>query len=156
MESRRTTLYLIDERKAGSMAGRISSANRPILVAPAFIIYAPQFRLMDFDLDPFSPPFRRRFISSRKYNRKFFYFLVKILETIVVVVVVVAVLKKMGHAWKFFFPPERIREKQEDRCWVRLIFHIKSVQREFSRGKQSRALVSMGGVEREAGRVTDG
>lgn len=52
MESRRTTLYLIDERKAGSMAGRISSANRPILVAPAFIIYAPQFRLMDFDLDP--------------------------------------------------------------------------------------------------------
>ena len=116
MESRRTTLYLIDERKAGSMAGRISSANRPILVAPAFIIYAPQFRLMDFDLDPFSPPFRRRFISSRKYNRKFFYFLgfiswyknyflVKILETIVVVVVVVAVLKKMGHAWKFFFSP---------------------------------------------------
>lgn len=105
MESRRTTLYLIDERKAGSMAGRISSANRPILVAPAFIIYAPQFRLMDFDLDPFSPPFRRRFISSRKYNRKFFYSLVKILETIVVVVVVVAVLKKMGHAWKFFFSP---------------------------------------------------
>lgn len=102
MESRRTTLYLIDERKAGSMAGRISSANRPILVAPAFIIYAPQFRLMDFDLDPFSPPFRRRFISSRKYNPKFFYSLVKILETIVVVV---AVLKKMGHAWKFFFSP---------------------------------------------------
>lgn len=104
MESRRTTLYLIDERKAGSMAGRISSANRPILVAPAFIIYAPQFRLMDFDLDP-PPPFpsfRRRFISSRKYNPKFFYSLVKILETIVVVV---AVLKKMGHAWKFFFSP---------------------------------------------------
>lgn len=62
MESRRTTLYLIDERKAGSMAGRISSANRPILVAPAFIIYAPQFRLMDFDLDP--PPPSLRFVAA--------------------------------------------------------------------------------------------
>lgn len=58
------------------------------------------------------------------------------------IVVVVAVLKKWDTRGNFFFPPERIREKQEGRCRVRLIFHIKSVQREFSREKQSRALVS--------------
>lgn len=144
MESRRTTLYLIDERKAGSMAARISSTNRPI-PAPALIIYAPQFRLMDFDFDP-----RPRFISSRKYNRKFIHENSRddarstrsIEELVQTHRRCRRCFKKMGHAWKFFFPPERIREKQEGRCRVRLIFHIKSVQREFSREKQSRALVS--------------
>lgn len=147
MESRRTTLYLIDERKAGSMAARISSTNRPI-PAPALIIYAPQFRLMDFDFDP-----RPRFISSRKYNRKFIHensrddqrdrsILRSCTTSWFKLVVVVAVLKKWDTRGNFFFPPERIREKQEGRCRVRLIFHIKSVQREFSREKQSRALVS--------------
>lgn len=156
MESRRTALYLIDERKAGSMAGRISSTNRPIL-APALIIYAPQFRLMDFD---FESRFRRRFISSRKHNRQFLYENSRNDARSVSRRPIGSNssssldrrFRKMGHAWKIFFPPERIRKKQEGWRRVRLIFHIKSVQREFSREKQSRALVSIvhRGVEREA------
>lgn len=66
MESRRTTLYLIDGRKAGSMAARISSTNRPILgrlhnLCPAISglwISIPCFDALS--------------ISSQKYNRKIF------------------------------------------------------------------------------------
>lgn len=66
--------------------------------------------------------------------------------------------KKWGTRGKnFFFPPERTREKQEGRCRVRLIFHIKSVQREFSREKQSREGPRFHGASMKQGkRTTDG
>lgn len=63
----------------------------------------------------------------------------------------IAVLEKWGTRGKFFSLRTDTR-KTRRLAPVRLIFHIKSVQREFSREKQSRALVSIvhRGVEREA------